>query len=332
MIRRRWKVILLLAGMGTVGALFLLLYLGERPLLDRATPVVTETERWIQEYGGYFWISNREILSFRQVGRGNVQAYRVDIATGGARPLLALNRSLRGTVTDTAQWRLSPDGKWLVWPNLRTSIPRWVASSLDDSRTITWPVLGNRPSGPLWLPGNNRWVEFAFVGYNGAQPWIHNLDGTTERGPLINGAFRWPMGITATARVVSLEMDSNEALQGDTYSLVSSSAPPQTFTISLPRGTQSTVEAELSPQGDRLAYLLRSERQSAIQRFLHTLIPGVDAPTINQYSLWVSRLDGSGAHRIGDEEGPTVTGLLWTPDGKRLSFFCNNNLYTIPAD
>jgi hypothetical protein len=331
MLKQRWKAILLLTGIGVIAVFCWLLYMGERPLLERATPVVAGTERWIQEYGGYFWASDQEILSFREVGRGNVHAYRVDIVTGAARPLMTLNTLLRGSARDTAFWRLSPDGKWLVWLNLTPPRPHWVASPLDGSPSVTWPVLGNS-QGPLWLPGNQSWVEFSLQGMNTAVPWIHNLDGTVQHGPTINGSLRWPIGVTSTNRVLSVEMPMNAILQNVTYSLTSPPTPAQTYQVALPGSTGTAIETELSPQGDRVAYLLHSERQSPVQQFLHWLIPSADSPSIARYSIWVSRVDGSQTHRIGDEEGHAVTALLWTPDGKHLSFFCNNTLYTVPAD
>ncbi len=90
----------------------------------------------------------------------------------------------------------------------------------------------------------------------------------------------------------------------------------------------------LSPQGDRLAWLIVREYTPPGQRKQRMI------------GLWVSRLDGSGMQEIGHMDyQPNDFGhrgyepkkevpqhLRWTPDGKRLSFQYQGALYTVPAN
>jgi hypothetical protein len=47
--------------------------------------------------------------------------------------------------------------------------------------------------------------------------------------------------------------------------------------------------------------------------------------------LWVVNRADRRAHLVGSEEGPAPFGLLWTPDGKRLSYIQNGTLYSVAA-
>lgn len=60
---------------------------------------------------------------------------------------------------------------------------------------------------------------------------------------------------------------------------------------------------------------------------------------LRAYSLLVSRTDGTGMHEVGTwlEEidytvSLTVDDLRWLPNGRQLSFFCKDKLYTVPVD
>lgn len=320
--------LLALAGVG--GALLLIYYPRRQSLLYRATPVV-DTQRWLQQYGGYFWESDRSILSFRSAGRGGVQAFRVNVATGSSRPLMTLNRTLRGSASATSLWRLSPDGKWLIWQNLQAPRARWTASTLDGLQRVTWPI-SNPTGGPLWLADNRRWVEFVSHRQAGVQPLLHSLDGKTVRGTPITGPFNWPMGVNAQERVISLDFRQGAALTISEYGLMQGAVPARRFTAKLPNGMLSESEAELSPQGDRLAYILRTANVSPLQRLLAWLLPPADSRATYRDTLWVSRADGSEMRKLGEEAGSTVSGLMWMPNGRRISFFCQDRLYTLPVD
>src|SRR5205823_14637065 len=88
----------------------------------------------------------------------------------------------------------------------------------------------------------------------------------------------------------------------------------------------------LSPQGSRLAWIFHCKPRYAAN-WLEDLVTRFSR---QEYSLWVSRLDGSELHAIGtialspdvDYKGLNpIESVYWSPDGKRLSFLCQHTLY-----
>jgi hypothetical protein len=89
-----------------------------------------------------------------------------------------------------------------------------------------------------------------------------------------------------------------------------------TATITLPPGT-TAAEMLYSPQGDRIAWSLRS-------------------PHGTWTTLWVCRVDGTGWRKIlsvpdaaDNTPASEVTGVRWLPSGKAISFLCRNTLWTV---
>jgi hypothetical protein len=50
-----------------------------------------------------------------------------------------------------------------------------------------------------------------------------------------------------------------------------------------------------------------------------------------RYSLHVAYPDGSGVYEVGQTDAEEIAGIQWTPDGKRLTFFARNTLYSVPV-
>jgi len=105
-------------------------------------------------------------------------------------------------------------------------------------------------------------------------------------------------------------------------------------------------DAQFSPQGDRIVWPLVQEKDTptpfltSLRRYLPVFFPKYKP----KFSLWVSRINGSQMHQIGyvplkpnKEYGGVILDnvperIYWLPDGKRLSFWLQDTLYTVPAD
>jgi hypothetical protein len=109
--------------------------------------------------------------------------------------------------------------------------------------------------------------------------------------------------------------------------------------VNLPHDATMTREIELSPRGDRIAYLIWHTEPDMLP-ILHYILPRKDQLRTSKSSLWVSRRDGSELHEIGacpmheqDGRGERYPKLLhWLPDGKHVSFVYHDSLYTVPID
>lgn len=176
----------------------------------------------------------------------------------------------------------------------------------------------------------------------------------TAPGSVSAPPLPWPLWPAAKSANVTL-----------THFPIGSAGAPQRFPVALPAGTRSGT-LTLSPRGDKIAWLLAGEpRVPLAQQLLRRLIPAptraptptgmmrvVTAPPPATLSLWVSRSDGSGLHRIADVSpessgtsparshlrfstfslfGPFFNVVRWTPDQKRVSFVRDDELWSVPA-
>jgi hypothetical protein len=115
-------------------------------------------------------------------------------------------------------------------------------------------------------------------------------------------------------------------------------APTRTYDVPVPSGA-SVIQATVSPQGDRVVYLLDFDRVAPIARLLARLLPAGRLPHYREAGIWTSRLDGSRMREVGHirvpadvdwADGP-LTDLEWLPDEKHLSFAYQNALWTVAA-
>lgn len=178
-----------------------------------------------------------------------------------------------------------------------------------------------------------------------------NVLGFSDHGTLLlaNGGgahFGIPVyvsvGFAAAASPVNVPtMSLLEVSLGRTVRLV------RTFSPTLPPGGGSG-SFQLSPQGDRLFWnVFYKETVSPLQARIHHFLPFVPGGGAIAQRCWVSRLDGSGMKEIGynfppaaarrpNTNPPSIEGWIydpkWTPDGKRISFYYNGRIMTMPAE
>ena len=90
--------------------------------------------------------------------------------------------------------------------------------------------------------------------------------------------------------------------------------------------------AFLSPHGDRLAWVMVFNRRIPKISFQRQDPYFVVEPVFSTV-VCLSRLDGSNIRVLGHlQSGREISRVTWMPDGRRLSFVCNNALWTVSAD
>ena|SRR5579871_5556216 len=255
---------------------------------------------------------------------------------------------------------VSPDGKWMLYYNCvggANNPFRPMAIALDGSWRIVWPVLPESRYSvalrPFWLPDSRRWAEIlydnttrkrleAVYGLNGE----HHVQAVAwEKGD----AEQETCGVTRSGSVlVRKYTPQSSPIRAVTFTAWDlpdiladrANAPTRahTLTIPMPAHTIDTngLAPRLSPQGDRLAWVLILDNAPPEPAWLQRLRSWFGQGKQRTMGLWVSGLDGSAmreighiAYRPGDE---VPQDIRWTPDGKRLSFLYKGALYTVPVD
>lgn len=99
------------------------------------------------------------------------------------------------------------------------------------------------------------------------------------------------------------------------------------WTIHAPENMQIGQQA-LSPDGDRIAYVVDGAPNPPFPEWLYRLIPSLKKPG-HIVALYVSRLDGSDMREVGRVPSGTITHLQWVPGGHNLSFVYGETLYVV---
>ena len=125
---------------------------------------------------GYAWRDDAMVLLWDDdpIRRAR-RLMEMPIATGTARPLDAFNRRLERLGDEcalSADWQISPDNRWVVWPNYQddtkgwTHRVSWTLSALDGSRAARVIRRGPPPHGApsfvfgswAWRPNSSGWA------------------------------------------------------------------------------------------------------------------------------------------------------------------------------
>jgi hypothetical protein len=354
--RRGWLIGFVLFGL--LIALLWTLWPRERSLLDQATSVCA-LKTWYQaETSNYGWLSDHELLHFLP---GETLA-SFDLQTKTETPLPALARLVKGSSASFDGLNVSPDGRWVLWGE-RGYNSLFVAAT-DGFVRFQWPGYGGL-SEAYWLTDSHHWLQNVFGGNKSiGQIHLRNVDTpyvsqtfptvpTSLQGLNILAALsqdrlliRTPdpstvvkaFSLPGARSVKEIQTTYRDKQQLSLWNLRSGSLLRQ-WTIHLP-GLASDVH--VSPQGDRMAWLLQNNRALPWDTLLHRLFPAWRMVKHFSMSLWVSRLDGSQMHEVGSIvlRSPAVRAgqiswpwnIRWLPGGKRLSFLYNDALWTVPAE
>jgi hypothetical protein len=303
------------------------------------------------------------------------QALSVDAATGMQTPLTAFNKTFTAQTNGDglALWRryglyhlladgcLSPDGRWLLWCDMimrRGAGGRYAAFALDGSRMLTWTHADNSGNSippeagyPFaWMPDSRHWIELR-VGQE-VDPKSNRLvtipgylvirsvdaPGVVSKKPLLSAGGDL-LGITPQRLLLTLKPRNGgeHDAEVEEYDLNANAALVRHFPVRAPpNGKFSYHQVALSPQGDRLAWLVPIEKTPPGPPFLARFWAMVGNRPSTAETLWVTRLDGSEPHEVGylpvKPDAPLPEDLRWLPGGSQLSFVYKGALYTVPAD
>lgn len=142
-----------------------------------------KAQNWLSGYNpwagewilGSHWISSHEMVTLIP---GTLHLTYLDINTGRQVPLDVINawvdhRRQSSNGYGSALTRLSPNGKWLLWPSGDAEKPTWIASTLDGSESREWPRHTSISNPAVaWMQDSTHWVELSM-----AEDWA--ADGRT---------------------------------------------------------------------------------------------------------------------------------------------------------
>jgi hypothetical protein len=326
-------------------------------------------------YNSAFWRSNCELVVWTVDNNDDITPELVSnhyptrrlpfvYSEGKAPPFVAtnyyqVNKELRGYIGPWLTTSLSFDGQWLLFQNSHGASGQWNAYHFSDGRCLHWSARDNPKlpllATPVWLPNNHQWVTITALPHHSLQLQIYDVSMPTWKRevPIQGMVGNMVLGITNQNRLLtvtrhvwqrpficfpisgqpdhSISFDEISLSEGSTYH----------HALALPSETR-IVEVVLSPQGDRLAWLLYAVRHPW-PAWLPQRFPWLHADLQHSMGVWVSNLDGSAMHEIGEvilEKGGTKQTpppqepmiLRWLPDGKRISFFYKEGLFTVAAD
>jgi len=344
MSRRRQVFTLILVIVVAVGILIRFVRASLRPqLMERATRIMGMQGA---DSIGLGWLSDHERLALRTPSTGLPELVCLDMARKQVRPLAAVNPIFQTLTRLSYDKKLSPDGKWLlVQQEVSGSNPpydRVVALSLDGKRRVISRLTAKYPT-LLWFSDSKRWIECVTD-----KIILHSLDapGRSRSVPIVhtedvappylfdpaNACRMGPTDQLVTYHWYHEEPDPTLVLY--MADLRAEPVKPRAVIIRVPTGV-SVETVSVSPDGQRVAWKWFFWNLSMLPALLRHWMPSLAAPHPTT-EIWVSRLDGSDLHEVGqiNDTYPNhqPNDLDWTQDSKRLLFSVDDALYSVPAD
>jgi len=317
-----------------------------RDLLQRSDKVTTITG-WAEYQPSssplefdHLWLSNDTIL-FARGGRATepyvYHFFRRNVVDNTEEEMHQLSASLHDVSAFHGIYP-SPDAAWFVAPRARIEDADLV--SVHSKRSyVLHPTIGRC----FWLKDGH---QFAFLDGNDkfSEAIIRDIDS-----PLKTRRVRLKTEIPFTPywqirdcgdhfSVLTLSEYPYEAKQMDVYETGFGIEPFREQKHRIPIPVEAELrECRLSPQGDRVAFLLYVEQQTLLETILRRFLPTFTQPKQQRIELWISGLKGD-AHCLGVMRLPDTPdisrpySMKWLPDGKRISYIYDNAIWIITAD
>ena len=286
----------------------------------------------------------------------NVPSYRFtvkihDLQTGRDDELTGLAGQLEKTMKGFDNFRpmqISPDGKRVVW-QAGTMAGHAVYAATLQGEQIGWRdgIL----SGNFVWADNEKVLMYDYGPDTDDGPNVFDCLGvissqhdTSETIPFSPEAKK-NTGVFLFAHGNTFYTTRDNAADGKLYYLTpfcwnvgATVMPAGNFTVHFPGGAWFK-QAALSPQVNRVAWLVEREYVSPFQRFMAKFLHRSITPQA-QEEILVSNKDGSEMREIGTFDLPPgeyadvekkINVLRWLPGGRQLSFEHDGGLWTVPA-
>lgn len=287
----------------------------------------------------YWWLSDHEVMTFRDPDKQDWTLLRRDLKAGTEMPLNELTQRFTQSGGNPDSVQVSPDGKWMLWTGLENGV---LVATLDGKRF--WREKSRHISEVRWHPDSRRWIEIVEADEMYSYVILHSVE-KPQKGV---GKPIFP-AIPAGEEMVD---SRNMALTADEHLLVCywnettgdlnpiariraagfNANPGNTNKIIFQAPRPSLFgEIVFHPPVGRLVWVLECERPWSLLGIL-----GLSVST----DFWISELKGGGSARpVGSLltkrfgiRGAGPYNVRWTPDGKRLSFVYENALWTVPVE
>ncbi len=324
------------------------------------------------DHSEYGWISDTELFFAEAIPKtgqrvSHSHLYRYNLRTGRKTHLKRLESLI--DCFYHSQVEISPNGKWLLWHGWNKGHETLDAATLDGRHHRYWAGGYWTSHRLVWTRANRHWIEFqddGYPSYRTVNAIVHDVNKPNDnrRFPISKESFESnPGDVAVDESIVTIGRDDPQEISGG-LSVTTASLPPyikgeQTTKISLPANlpNPNITLAILSPDAKRIAMIVgygdRVIKGEVVNDLSASNAPNVysvyyprsvftrtDANAkLRSYCILVCRIDGSGMHEVGtwqEEVNPNIVldveNLRWLPSGRSLSFFCNDVMYTVPAD
>ena len=255
---------------------------------------------------------------------------------------------------------LSPDGKRLLWLKSRRSSlqsgrpsPQWMVATLDGAETRHWNANDSISlrERAFWSPDSRHVVARAFAGKGLFTQQVDALTGQHREVSIPISAHYETLEDTFPARFSGVLANEELLFTPNLAGLNIVTRIPlcamnlrgaiRRWALRLPFPAR-VDELKLSPQGRRFALLLHYDSMQAASPLMRRVGQALGVKNTPMAGIWVCSVDGSNLREVGhipcppqnakDAINNLPAGLNWLPDELRLSFCCQDMLWTVPAD
>ena len=311
-------------------------------LLAHATPLVS-TRDWqpkdprLPAFEPFEWVSDHELLFAKRSAAGSFTPFLLDLTT-------RREQALRDPFPRPAsRWPTfptpSPDGKFLLWSQQTRNDTAYILTDRSGKIVRSWQKAPN--GGTQWLPDGHRFATRAWV--NGREHlYLHTIDSPAiETRALAPGKYFYIAGshFTADGHVFGMAEKIAAGMGTGQRFLVEHDANGALLRESplvTPGGDRFALPIYFSPETNRIVWETSGYPLSPMLRRIWKVLPFLPIRQNYVREFWISRLDGTSLHLAGRQTAANVRNSIGAasvlPDGKRLGFLYQDQLYTVPLN